>query len=157
MADTPNYQYPEDSPHISGAKGTAALVVRKDTGATLADTDGDYTLLQVDASGNLRIAGTVDFTGGTLNNGAETTVGTTAVQILAANTSRKILVVQNVGGKRVRVGTTGVTNITGIHLFKDGGALILDSPHCPTNAIFAILDMGEGSGTTKVFATEITT
>jgi hypothetical protein len=53
--DAPNYQYPEDIPHVSGDRGTAALVVRKDTGATLADVDGDYTLLQVDATGNLRV------------------------------------------------------------------------------------------------------
>lgn len=37
--------------------GTVALVVRKDTGASLAGTDGDVTGLQVDANGALRVTG----------------------------------------------------------------------------------------------------
>ena len=48
-------QYAEDAAHSSGDIGTMALVVRKDTGGTLADTDGDYAPLQVDSSGYLRV------------------------------------------------------------------------------------------------------
>lgn len=51
---TPNYQYPEDIPHVSGDRGNAALVVRRDADGALSDTSGDYTLLQVDALGYLR-------------------------------------------------------------------------------------------------------
>lgn len=46
----------EDAAHSSGDAGVFALVVRKDTGASIAGTDGDYTGLQVDANGNLRVA-----------------------------------------------------------------------------------------------------
>lgn len=45
----------EDSLHASGDEGLQFLAVRKDAGAALADTDGDYTPLQVDSSGNLRV------------------------------------------------------------------------------------------------------
>jgi len=48
----------EDAPHVSGDLVTPAGVVRKDTAASIAGTDGDYTLLQVDATGFLRVTGT---------------------------------------------------------------------------------------------------
>lgn len=47
----------EDVPHASGDFGTPSLVVRKDTQASLAGTNGDYSLLQVDSNGSLRIVG----------------------------------------------------------------------------------------------------
>jgi hypothetical protein len=47
----------EDSAHTSGDIGAMALVVRNDTPGSLVDTDGDYSPLQVDASGNLRVVG----------------------------------------------------------------------------------------------------
>jgi hypothetical protein len=46
----------EDAAHASGDVGVMVLVVRKDAAGALAGTDGDYAPLQVDASGNLRIA-----------------------------------------------------------------------------------------------------
>lgn len=48
-------QYAEDVVHSSGATGTLALVVRKDTAAQIADTDGDYTALITDANGRLHV------------------------------------------------------------------------------------------------------
>ncbi len=48
-------QYAEDTAHNTGDTGTLALVVRNDTLAALAGTDGDYAPLQVDASGALYI------------------------------------------------------------------------------------------------------
>ena len=50
-------QYNIDDVASATAAGTVALVVRKDTGASLAGTDGDITGLQVDASGALRVTG----------------------------------------------------------------------------------------------------
>jgi hypothetical protein len=46
-------QYAEDAAHVSGDIGTIALVVRKDTAAQVAGTDGDYSALTNDASGRL--------------------------------------------------------------------------------------------------------
>lgn len=45
----------EDAVHGSGDPGVQALAVRKDSGAAIAGTDGDYSPLQVDSSGNLRV------------------------------------------------------------------------------------------------------
>lgn len=58
MAYGQSQQYSEDSAHTSGDKGTQALTVRKDTAAAIAATDGDYSPLQVDADGGLRLSPT---------------------------------------------------------------------------------------------------
>lgn len=49
----------EDTAHTDGDYGTQVLAVRKDTGAAIAGSDGDYSPLQVDATGNLRVTGSV--------------------------------------------------------------------------------------------------
>jgi len=46
-------QYAEDAAHGSGDSGIGALGVRKDTAASLAGTDGDYTLAIYDSVGRL--------------------------------------------------------------------------------------------------------
>lgn len=48
-------QYAEDAAHTTGDLGTVALVVRKDTAAQVAGTDGDYSILTNDASGRLHV------------------------------------------------------------------------------------------------------
>lgn len=53
-------QYDEDTAHVSGDKVTMAGVVRADTAASLAGTDGDRTALIVNASGRLYTSTTVD-------------------------------------------------------------------------------------------------
>lgn len=50
-------QYAEDAAHTTGDLGTMALAVRLDSAAAIAGTDGDYTPLQVDAAGALRVTG----------------------------------------------------------------------------------------------------
>lgn len=47
--------YLEDEAHNSGDWGVQALAVRKDTEATIATADGDYSPLQVTATGKLRV------------------------------------------------------------------------------------------------------
>lgn len=89
--------------------------------------------------------------GGTLANGAETSVTTTATQVVAANAARKKLIVQNNGSGPVRVGTTGVTATTGLRLAA-AGVLVFDMPNCPTNAIYAISETGSNA----VLAQEVT-
>lgn len=53
--ETPNFQYPEDIPHVSGDRGTATLVVRRDTDGALSDAHNDYSMLQTDDLGYLRV------------------------------------------------------------------------------------------------------
>lgn len=71
-------QYDEDAAHVSGAKVTLAGVVRQDTAAQLAGTDGDYSVLINDASGRLHVnvGNTV-----TVASHAVTNAGTFAVQV----------------------------------------------------------------------------
>ena len=88
---------------------------------------------------------------GTLANGAETAVSSSAVSVLAANANRKKLIVQNTGASAVRIGTTGVTATTGFRLAA-GAMLIVDMPQCPTNAIFAIRESADST----VLAQEVT-
>lgn len=49
----------EDSAHVSGDQGIQALAVRNDTPGSLVSANGDYAPLQVDATGNLRVTGSV--------------------------------------------------------------------------------------------------
>lgn len=93
-----------------------------------------------------------DNTTATLNNGAETAVAGVAVQVLAANASRKSALIQNTGTANVRVGTTGVAATTGFRLTPDS-ILTMQPPFDPTNAIFAIREGGVDS---IVFALEVT-
>lgn len=46
----------EDSAHVSGDVGVQVLGVRKDTVGSLVSADGDYSPLQVDENGSLRVA-----------------------------------------------------------------------------------------------------
>ena len=45
----------EDAAHSSGDVGVLLLAVRRDTAAVGSDTDGDYSTLNVDASGRLQV------------------------------------------------------------------------------------------------------
>lgn len=114
--DAPNYQYPEDAPHVSGNRGTAALVVRKDALASLADTDGDYALLQVDDAGRLQVrpGGPIKFAR------------------INASSSGNTLLVSAVVGKRVRVlGYMFTTNVGGAGIdveFRSGATTVLVGP-----------------------------
>lgn len=106
----------EDAVHGSGDKGVMALSVRKDSAASLSGTDGDYTPLQVTATGALRVAITEDTVGSildvdsvakvTLNskyiaNGATDCVPKYAVISCASSGANTI--VASVSSKKIRV------------------------------------------------------
>lgn len=55
--------YAEDSAHVSGDIGVLGLVVRNDAGGSLTSADGDYSPLQVNSAGELRVAATIDMAG----------------------------------------------------------------------------------------------
>lgn len=94
---------------------------------------------------------TVTWPAGTLANGAETAVSSSAVSVLAANTARKKLILQNTGANGVRIGIAAVTATTGMRLAA-GQAVVFDMPHCPTNAVFAIRESADST----VLAQEVT-
>lgn len=53
----------EDAAHTSGDTGVMSLAVRNDTPGSLVGANGDYAPLQVDATGNLRVTGTITLSG----------------------------------------------------------------------------------------------
>ena len=130
-----------DTTLIGGSKHRERVQVGGAAASDLAPVDSVYSLA-------------VDITrtpGGTLNNGAETSVGTSATQIVTATAGRRKLIVQNNGSTPVRIGASGVAATTGFRLVA-GGSVVFDMPHCPTNAIYAISE----SGTNAVLTQEVT-
>lgn len=151
--EAPNYQYPEDIPHVSGDVGTLGLAVRKDTIGSLSLLDGNYTPLQTNNRGELRV---VQDPAATLNNGLEFPVTSAAAVLIApANANRKKLVIEVTNGSGARIGTAGVTGVTGLALGNPGitNPFVFESPYCPTNDIWAIKT---GAGTVTVFVMEVT-
>lgn len=89
-----------------------------------------------------------------MNDGTETGVdNTTDVEVLAANSSRKMLFVQNVGADPCRVGPPGVTASTGLIELVGGDALTLGPGFVPADAVHAIATT---TTATTILASEIT-
>jgi hypothetical protein len=79
-------QYPEDQAHVSGDLGMLFLGVRQDAAGSLSSNTGDYTPLQLDDQGQLRVA-----PGQLIAASAAVTrvaASATSAQVLAANTQR---------------------------------------------------------------------
>ena len=87
-----------------------------------------------------------------LGNGTQTAVSDTAVIILAANSNRLGIVIQNVGLANIRIGVIGVTETTGIQL-RPGGTITFEPPFLSMGAIYAIR---EGSVDSTAFTAEVT-
>lgn len=146
---------------VTNLNGAGAAAVNIQDGGNSITVDGTVSI-----SGSVAVTGPltdaqlratpVPVTGtqqlGTITNGAETAVSSTAVQILASNASRKKYLIQNTGTANIRVGTTGVTATTGARIVPNG-SLLFEMPNCPTQTIFAIR---EGSVDSIAFAEEIT-
>lgn len=125
----------EDAAHVSGDPGVQALAVRKDTGASIAGSDGDYSPLQVDSSGNLRVniaagsssgteytedaASAADPAGGMLIARRRDTLSGTEVSAdgdnIAVNATAKgeIYVKQTDAVPATQSGTWNITNVSG--------------------------------------------
>lgn len=72
----------EDSAHVSGDQGIQTLAVRNDTPGSLVSANGDYAPLQVDATGNLRVSGTITL-GGQFAEDSASASGDTGLFVLA--------------------------------------------------------------------------
>lgn len=129
----------EDAAHTSGDEGILALVVRKDTAASLAGTDGDYSGLIVDSIGRLwthigaieagaNLIGKVDHSSTGIGHGVKTVTSAGTDEALAGSTAAKWVTVQsqtdNTGW--IAVGATGVdaTEATGTGVLLDAGESI---------------------------------
>lgn len=117
--------YAEDAAHTTGHEGLFILVVRRDAASAGSGTDGDYSSLNVDANGRLRV---IDDLAGTPTHTADAIVDDTAggVEILAALATRKRATIQNTGLGNMRVSVGGVpTASAGIQLLP-GATTVLD-------------------------------
>lgn len=91
---------------------------------------------------------------GHLRGGLETTISTTAVQLLGANAARKALIVQETGGSNdftFGEDDSSVADGLGIHV-PANTTIILDGEACYTGAVWAIRT---ASGDAKASASEI--
>jgi hypothetical protein len=97
----------------SAFPGTGTAVGAKDSGGV------NMQPLNLDAGGNLKIAGSFSSTppsSNTSNVPAQTSVGTSSVSILAANASRKGCSVQNTGTTRILLGLGQTPTGTAYHV-----------------------------------------
>ena len=132
----------EDDPAGNATEGLQFFAQRQDTLASLVSTDGDLSLLSVDASGALYVNVNSSSVGGvadTANLQQVIAVGTTALQMPAANlANRKLLMVQNVSNKKIYVGSSTVTadeTATGGLQLGRGGFVTVEAG--PSNDIYA--------------------
>jgi len=80
LTTTGNFEYAEDTAHVTADVGAFVLAVRNDTLASLVSADGDYAPLQVDADGALYITGSFSAADVKVDDSAFT-VGTDSVGV----------------------------------------------------------------------------
>jgi hypothetical protein len=73
-------QYAEDAAHSSGDSGVVMLAVRRDSAASSSGTDGDYSTINTNATGALRV--TIDSITGSQTDDAAFTPGTSVVSVI---------------------------------------------------------------------------
>lgn len=110
---TAGTEFAEDAAHSTGALGTLALVVRKDTIASNVDTDGDYATLLQDANGRLYVQIHDGGNSITVDNTTLSVVGggteATALRVTIASDSTGVLSIDDNGGSITVDGTVTVT------------------------------------------------
>jgi hypothetical protein len=128
------------------------------TGTTLADAASNPSAPAVGADLSVWNGTTWDRVRGSITNGLlvdvsgrgatatdqdDTAISSVAIQLLAANTSRKGVMIQNVGASNMRVTFDGSTP-TATHgkRVAPGGMIALSMPFCATGAIKAIREAG---------------
>jgi hypothetical protein len=130
----------EDSAHTSGDSGSFVLGVRADSaGASLAGTDGDYSMIQTWSNGEVKSVDIVN----EANLQQVVSVGTTAAQLPAANLARrKTLFIQNLENPSVYIGSSTVTvaGATRGLLLNKGAFITIDAG--PDNDIYGIVASG---------------
>lgn len=141
--------YAEDSASANTDQGLLILGIRNDNLNSRTNNDGDYIGFATDDVGRLLIKETAT---SVFSNGTQTTVAGTAVQIQAANTTRRRLIVQNTGSANIRVGIAAVSATTGVRLVP-GETLIFQMPYVETSAIFAIREGATSSTVNTVEST----
>lgn len=145
----------EDAVHGSGDPGVQSLAVRKDIGASLAGTDGDYAPLQVDADGNLRVNIVTGSSSGTQYTedaaSAADPVGNALIMVrkdsLAALTSADG---DNVAARGTDKGELYVKHVDAIPVTDNGGNLSIDDGGNSITVDGTITETNSGSALTAL-------
>lgn len=112
--------YQEDAPHTSADEGLYTLSVRQDVYASSTSADGDYQSFKSDNFGRLWVN---DSAQSAMANGAAT-VTTTSALLVAANSGRREILIQNLGNKAIFVGASGVSAANGIRIAAGGNVAL---------------------------------
>lgn len=156
-----NTQYAEDTAHVSGDIGTAALVVRKDTPGSNVDTDGDYATLLQDANGRLYTqihdggnsitVDAVDLDIRNLTQATDSVAVGDGTDTLAVNADGSINVTDNGGSLTVDAVDLDIRNLT---LAQDAVQVSANgSANSQTNPIFVQMVTNEQTGETHDYNT----
>jgi len=124
-------QFAEDAAHGSGDLGTQALAVRNDANSSLVDTDGDYSPLQVDATGLLKVNVIAGGGGGTqFAEDAAHTTGDLGTQALAVrNDANSSLVGTDGDYSPLQVDATGLLKVNVVAGASSGAQFAEDAAH----------------------------
>lgn len=106
-------QFAEDVAHTSGDVGTLSLAVRRDANSSLVDATGDYAPLQVDATGNLKVAiiSGAGSGGTSIQDAAAYTRGTTSATPIAGVVSSSAPTLTAGGASAVSMTTAGEVRV----------------------------------------------
>lgn len=144
----------EDSAHSSGDQGLMGLAVRNDTLASLADTDGDYAPMQVDADGALYVNVSDSFDSALGNTAIATAVNALDVANTAEDlvssplANRKYLFAYNGGNKEAYIGASGVTSANGFPIppgsmleLRAGSSIDIEWVAADTNQVMRTMEI----------------
>lgn len=137
----------EDAAHSSGDVGVMALAVRRDADTTLADTTGDYTPLQVNAAGSLKVAITSGAgSGGTsIADGATFTRDTTSVTPVGAVVESSAPTLTNGDAAGLSMTTGGAVRVA---VASGGVAGVVDDAAVTPGTTEGVMFMAEFDDTT---------
>jgi hypothetical protein len=144
-------QYAEDAAHVSGHTGTVALAVRRDTAAVGSVTDGDYSTINVDASGQLWAhIGMISGVAPAFGSGA---AGATVLRTLSATDDPVVTAITNgvataLPAVEAHIGEVGGRTITkSVTLSTDTSAYASGDLIADTQQIDAFFRKADGTGT----------
>jgi hypothetical protein len=128
-------QYDEDTAHVSGDKLTMAGAVRNDAGTALA-ADGDRTVLQVDNTGALRVAGGGGGTQYTEDAAAAADPVGNAVILVRKDTLAALTSADgdNVAARGTDKGELYVKHVDSLPVTDNGGSLTVDGTVAATQS-----------------------
>lgn len=137
--------FAEDSAHVSGDSGKFVLAVRKDAAGSLVSTDGDYAPLQVDATGNLRVAATIAESAVFAEDSAHSSGDSGKFMLAVRNDASSSLVSTDGDYAPLQVNATGELKVAAT--FTEQAIFAEDSAHSSGDNLKAVAAVRNDAGT----------